>query len=207
MKGAIAFFILILVSGCGGVTAKSTVEQSATLYPPNNGNICLMAGAPPSDVKYELLGRIVATKRSYGSSDELFIPMALEARKLGADAIINLQAAQRFKGPLPWRVTSPTGDGQAIKVATESPKIECLLAGGRLLGPDGLVTKTTAPQVDPEIVTQSSESIDAESTTRGDIGSESDWYTQLTKLDDLRSKGILTDAEFEIEKKEILERN
>ena len=99
MKGAIAFLILILVAGCGGVIAKSTVDRSATLYPPNNGNICLLAGSPPSDVNYEVLGRIVATKRSYGSSDELFRPMALEARKLGADAIINLQATQRFKGP------------------------------------------------------------------------------------------------------------
>lgn len=37
--------------------------------------------------------------------------------------------------------------------------------------------------------------------------SEDDLYNQLTKLDDLRKKGILTDAEFEAEKKKLLSRN
>lgn len=207
MKGAIALLAGVLVAGCGGVTAKSSVNRDATLYPPNNGNICLLAGAPPSDVEYEVLGRVVATKRSYGSSDELFLPMALEGRKLGADAIINLQASQRFKGPLPWRVTSPTGDGQAVKVLSESPKIECLLAGGRLLGPDGLVTKNTGPEVVSEKVTQSSESKDVEVTSRDDTLSKPDLHTELMKLDDLRNKGILTDAEFETEKQKLLAKN
>ena len=207
MKGAVAFLTGVLIAGCGGVTAKSSVDPNATLYPPNNGDICLLAGLPPSDVKYEILGRVVATKRSYGSSDELFLPMALEARKLGADALINLQAEQRFKGPLPWRVTSPTGDGQAIKVAPESPKIECLLAGGKLLGLNGLVTTIPPTQDVPEKAIQSNESINAESTAKNDIGSKPDLYTELIKLDDLRNKGILTDAEFATEKKELLGRN
>lgn len=207
MKGAIPLLIALLVAGCGGVTAKSSVKRDATLYPPNNGDICLLAGAPASDVEYEVLGRVVATKRSYGSSDELFVPMALEARKLGADAIINLQASQRFKGPLPWRVTSPTGDGQAIKVLPESPPIECLLAGGRLLGRDGLVTQNTAPKVVSETATQPGTSTDGEVTSGDDTGLKPDLHSELVKLDDLRQQGILTDAEFETEKKKILARN
>jgi hypothetical protein len=122
--------IAVLSAGCG-VRAKSMVDRRATIHAPNNGSICLLAGAPPSDVKYETVGRIVATKRSYGSSDELLPAMAYEARRLGADAIINLQAGQRFKGPLPWRITSPSGDGTAIKVI-DTPKIDCAHAGGRL---------------------------------------------------------------------------
>jgi hypothetical protein len=89
----------------------------------------MLAGEPPSTVNYEVLGRIVATKRSYGGTDELLAPMGLEARRLGADAIINLQADQRFKGPLPWRVRSPTGDGQAIKVLVGGD-LDCIAAGG-----------------------------------------------------------------------------
>jgi len=207
MKGAIPLLIALLVAGCGGVTAKSSVKRDATLYPPNNGDICLLAGAPTSDVEYEVLGRVVATKRSYGSSDELFVPMALEARKLGADAIINLQASQRFKGPLPWRVTSPTGDGQAIKVLPESPPIECLLAGGRLLGRDGLVTQNTAPKVVSATATQPGTSTDGEVTSGDDTGLKPDLHSELVKLDDLRQQGILTDAEFETEKKKLLARN
>lgn len=207
MKGAIPLLVALLVAGCGGVTAKSSVKRDATLYPPNNGDICLLAGAPASDVEYEVLGRVVATKRSYGSSDELFVPMALEARKLGADAIINLQASQRFKGPLPWRVTSPTGDGQAIKVLPESPPIECLLAGGRLLGRDGLVTQNTAPEVVSATATRPGTSTDGEVTSGDDTGLKPDLHSELVKLDDLRQQGILTDAEFETEKKKILARN
>jgi len=189
------------------VTAKSEVDQNATQYPPNTGNICLLAGSPPSDVKYEVLGRIVATKSTYGSSDELLPPMAFEARLLGADAIINLQTDQRFKGPLPWRVTSPTGDGRAIKVLPESPKIDCLLAGGKLLDPNGLETSISAPEVVPEKVTQSSESANAEVTVRDETAPRIDLYKELLKLDDLRKQGLLTDAEFEAEKKKLLERN
>lgn len=36
---------------------------------------------------------------------------------------------------------------------------------------------------------------------------KNDVYTELTKLDDLRKKGIITDAEFEIQKKKILNAN
>jgi hypothetical protein len=122
--------VALCVAGCG-IHAKAIVDRNAKLYAPNNGSICLLAGAPPTDIQYEALGRIVATKRTYGSSESLFPQMAIEARRLGADAIINLQANQRFKGPLPWRVTSPTGDGVAIKVLAVSPMLDCTHAGGR----------------------------------------------------------------------------
>lgn len=38
-------------------------------------------------------------------------------------------------------------------------------------------------------------------------GPSGDLYTELLKLDDLRKKGILTDAEFESEKKKVLRRS
>jgi hypothetical protein len=132
MKGLVIVCLVAILSGCG-VRAKSIVDRRGTIYPPNNGGICSLAGSPPSDIKYEVVGRVVATKKSYGSSDELLPAMAYEARKLGADAIINLQAGQRFKGPLPWRITSPTGDGTAIKVLGDSPPFNCSHAGGRSL--------------------------------------------------------------------------
>ena len=52
--------------------------------------------------------------------------------------------------------------------------------------------------------------IKTEENTTGDIvienGSKYDLYTELTKLDDLRKKGIITDAEFGAEKIKILSR-
>ena len=106
MKNLCSLVVLLIIAGCGA-RAKSTAARDSKMYAPNNGPICLMAGAPPTDIKYAILGRITATKRTYGSSDELLPIMAVEARRIGADAIVNLQANQRFKGPLPWRVTSP----------------------------------------------------------------------------------------------------
>ena len=207
MKRAIALSVLVLAAGCGGVTAKSTVDQNAKAYPPNIGNICMLAGSPPADVQYEVLGRVVATKRSYGSSAELFPSMALEAREIGADAIINVQASQRFKGPLPWRVTSPTGDGQAIRVLPESPKLDCLQAGGKVWGPDGREVMSTARRVDSDDAMQSSESMDGEVANSDDNAARPDLHAELMKLDDLRNKGLLTDAEFESEKTKLLANN
>ena len=103
-------FVLVLVacaavSACG-TRAKSHPLAGANLHAPNNGQVCLLAGALPGDVRFEVLGRITATKRTYGSTDELLPVMTREARKLGADAIIHLQADQRFKGPMPGSRTA-----------------------------------------------------------------------------------------------------
>lgn len=43
--------------------------------------------------------------------------------------------------------------------------------------------------------------------TANECGEPKDVYAELIKLDDLREKGILTDAEFEVEKKKLLECN
>lgn len=131
MKRLVPVIVCIAMVGCG-TRAKVEADRTAPVHSAHNNKVCLLAGAPPSDVKVVALGRIKATKRTYGGTDELLPVMAREARKLGADAIINLQAEQRFKGPLPWRVTSPTGDGIAVKVLPDSPKLDCLGAGGRL---------------------------------------------------------------------------
>lgn len=205
MRLTILVALLALVTGCGGVTAKSRMHPDAALYPAKEGNICMLAGLPPSGIKYEVLGTIVATKRSYGSSYELFPPMAAEARKFGADAVMNLQASQRFKGPLPWRAIAPTGNGQAIRLLPESPKFDCQLSGGRVVGPNGLVMGTSSPDALSAQSVQQSESAAAKATDSVDANSEPDLYSELMKLDDLRQKGILTQAEFEAQKKKLLE--
>lgn len=121
----------VALAGCGGVRSKAEVDKRAKIYPPTD-RVCLLAGAPPSDIRYETLGRVVATKRTYGSTDELLPAIAYEARRIGADAVMNLQASQRFKGPLPWRITSPTGVGMAIKI-TSGQTLDCTQANGRLM--------------------------------------------------------------------------
>ena len=127
----IALIILLLSLAACGTKTKTTMAANAPPIQGRSGTVCLLAGSLPSEYKYAEIGRIVATKRTYGSTDEVTRAIATEAKRLGADAVINLQADQRFKGPLPWRVTSPTGDGTAVKLVPESPELKCESVGGR----------------------------------------------------------------------------
>jgi hypothetical protein len=122
--------IAVALVGCG-TRAKTEPSKTAPYAAAHRRQVCLLAGALPTEFKTTEIGRIKATKRTYGSTEQLFPVMAEEARRIGADAIINLQADIRFKSPLPWRITSPTGDGQAVTVASEKP-LDCLAVGGRL---------------------------------------------------------------------------
>lgn len=132
MKTVLIALLLLLV-GCSGVRTKTELNRNApSSFQSHTERVCLLAGFLPSEYKFVDIGRIKATKGTYGSVDEITIAIAKEARRLGADAVVGLQANQKFKGPLPWRVTSPTGDGMAIKVTPESPKLDCMLAGGRV---------------------------------------------------------------------------
>ena len=189
MKALSILLLITVMSGCA-VKAKSAIDKRSNMYPPNNGTICLLAGSPPADVRYEIIARVVATKRTYGSQDSLFEPMSREGRRIGADAIINLQASQKFKGPMPWRVAAPTGDGSAIKILPGSPRLDCEQVGGKSFGRPYSI----------KAITQEESSVDSAKP-------DDELYQRLLKLDDLRERGILTDDEFEAEKRKILEAN
>ncbi len=182
-----------VVAGCG-VRAKTEPNAKAKVYAPNNGAVCLLAGAPPTGTQYEVLGRVVATKRTYGSPEELYDPMVREAQKLGADALINLQAEQRFKGPLPWRVTSPTGDGTAVKIVPDTSAFDCAQVGGRPYAPGGIIVANQQQSTPSGVATlQSSKQRPT-----------SDKYSDLERLKKLLDQGVITQAEFDREKAKIL---
>lgn len=133
---ATATLLLLIVStltGCGGIKTKTTLDKNGPAsFQSHHNPVCLLAGSLPSEYKFIDIGRITSTKGTYGGSDEVVAAIAKEARRLGADAVVDLQASQRFKGPLPWRVTSPTGSGIAVKLDTTSPKLDCVAAGGKV---------------------------------------------------------------------------
>ena len=96
----------------------------------HSGQVCLLAGLLPTEFKYHEIGRITATKRTYGGVDEVLRAMADEGRRIGVEAIMGLQAEQKFRGPLPWRYNSPVGDGKLVKLDADSPPLECEKLGG-----------------------------------------------------------------------------
>jgi hypothetical protein len=107
-------------------------DDESRSYAPHNRKVCLLAGNLPETMQAKQIGHIKATKGSYGGEERLMVPIANAARKVGADAVTNLQSEQRFKGPLPWRITAPTGDGDAMKFLPGSPPLDCAATGGRL---------------------------------------------------------------------------
>ncbi len=57
-----------------------------------------------------------------------------------------------------------------------------------------------------DVVIEKTDKISAEIRTKDETEKGSDLYTKLMKLDDLRKKGLITDAEFESEKQKLLNR-
>lgn len=134
MKPTAILLVCVALSGCAGVKTKTElIAGRGAAVTPRMGPVCLLAGALPDGVEVVAIGKIKATKGTYGGTDNLMKPMADEARRVGADAIINLQADQRFKGPLPWRYNAPTGIGTAVHFVDQAAPFDCTGNGGKLL--------------------------------------------------------------------------
>jgi len=77
----------------------------------------------------------------------------------------------------------------------------------RVVDPDDPEARRTVLAAGPDIVVQTNQNIDAKLTNSKDSRESIDLYTELTKLDDLRKRGILSDSEFEAQKKKLLNEN
>jgi hypothetical protein len=122
------------IAGCANTAVKTKTELArGAQVTSRTGPVCLLAGSLPEDVQATRIGRIKATKGTYGETANLMQPIADEARRVGADAVVELQASTRLKSPLPWRVAAPTGDGFAVKFADGAPAFDCVAHGGQLL--------------------------------------------------------------------------
>ncbi len=75
----------------------------------------------------------------------------------------------------------------------------------RLVDADSPDAKSTGIQSSPDEIVESRRNYSGELTVNEKSESKPDLYSELIKLDDLRKKGILTDEEFEEQKKRLLE--
>ena len=66
------------------------------------------------------------------------------------------------------------------------------------------VRTSLVPRAD--VVIEKSEKISADVHTKDDSEKKTDLYSELMKLDDLRKKGLITDAEYDSEKQKLLNR-
>lgn len=107
-----------------------TLEDRSALKS-HSSPVCLLDGPLPADLKYREVGRITASKKTYGTPDEVLLAMADEGRRIGAEAIIGLEARQR-RGVMPWRMSVPANAGTLIKIDAESLPLDCAKLEGRL---------------------------------------------------------------------------
>jgi hypothetical protein len=107
--------------------AKAWADEPGTAPMPK-GEICLLSGVPPSDVKFTRVGEVKIAKHSYGSVNDV-IPLLIDkAKRLNADAIIEYNGSQRF-GLLPWQFVRPTATGTAV-TWTLPEGVSCESMGG-----------------------------------------------------------------------------
>ena len=77
----------------------------------------------------------------------------------------------------------------------------------RLVDPDSQEATSTAIQSSADKIVENRNVYSGGVTIKQETDEEPDLYTELMKLDDLRKKGILSDEEFEAQKKKLLEEN
>lgn len=122
--------------------AASAPQAAASAAEPSVEDFCFIKGAPPSDFRYVRVREMKLGKGTYGSVREILDEFAGNARKAGADAIINYSGSQRF-GFWPWKMVHPVVRGTAIKWVSDV-KPECAKAGGQTLS-EVQVTNEVAP--------------------------------------------------------------
>jgi len=127
MHKGMGFFLAFALAGCA---AKSTGVVTDVSQPVirHSDPVCFLRSPMPSEIKFTVVGNIEGSKDTYGSVNEVLPLMAEEARKMGADAVINFWSGQRIGL---WAWARPMGTGTAIKLANKAD-LNCTAAGGQL---------------------------------------------------------------------------
>jgi uncharacterized protein YbjQ (UPF0145 family) len=127
-----AFLLIVVLVGCSAhnpfiITNTTDVNQlSTSKYEPHNNRIYVTSANAPATAKYEVLGQVEVGKVWYGSSQDVLQSLADAARKLGADAVVEVQT---WLQPSGWSWAAPHGSGKAIKI-TEPASVDFSILEG-----------------------------------------------------------------------------
>lgn len=107
-----AIFMLVVVSGC------STVATSTAVVPitdaPWNGDVLVTQASIPAGVEYKAIGTVQANARAgYERAVTLYPLLAEEAKKMGANAVINTKGGRKLTA-FSW--SAPYVSGTAVRV-------------------------------------------------------------------------------------------
>jgi len=109
--------ILILGVGCSPVSSSNAVPASPASK--SEGPVLVSQEAVPTGIQYKVLGTVKANFRAgYDSAESLYPLLAAEAKKLGANAVVNTKGGRRVTA-FSW--SAAYVDGTAIRIGdTES---------------------------------------------------------------------------------------
>ncbi|NRB39948.1 MAG: hypothetical protein HRU20_16015 [Pseudomonadales bacterium] len=106
------FFIITSIGGCGSVSSSSARYVSVSEQ--TKGPIDISRQGLPKGSEYEVIGIVKANAREgYDSVESLYPLLVEEARKVGADAIINVYGG-RTTTAFSW--SAPYAGGTAVKI-------------------------------------------------------------------------------------------
>ena len=127
MKNAFVAATSIMILGCApsATTIPSDKGQTAEAH---NQPVCLLKTGLPANISYTVLGNIQGGSEGYDRVGEIIPLMAQEARKLGADAVINMETGRKV-GLFAW--SRPYGTGTAVRVKNKAD-LNCASLGGEL---------------------------------------------------------------------------
>jgi hypothetical protein len=109
--------ILIFGAGCSPVSSSNAVPASPAGA--SEGPVLVSREAVPTGIEYKVLGTVKANFRAgYDSAESLYPLLAAEAKKLGANAVVNAQGGRRVTA-FSWSAAYVSGT--AIRIGdTES---------------------------------------------------------------------------------------
>lgn len=119
MKKIFLITLILILAACSSSNSNKTQPSES---------VCLYADTPNAD--YVVIRDFKVGKGSFGSVTDILPKVAQTAKNLGADAIINYRASQRF-GFWPWRFVRPVGRGTAVKWKS-GVVVDCKATGGTL---------------------------------------------------------------------------
>jgi|SRR5680860_307183 len=112
IKLILVCFVIASLNGCSSVSSSSTPHVAASEQ--TSGPIFITQSALPSEIEYEIVGQVKANARKgYDNVESLYPLLAEEARKIGANAVINAYGG-RTVSAFSW--ASPYTGGTAVKV-------------------------------------------------------------------------------------------
>jgi hypothetical protein len=108
---ALALFALVVVTACG---TRSSAVPSGSIEPPWEGPVFVSQQPLPAGIKHKVVGSVQADARAgYDSALSLYPLLAAQAKKIGANAVVNTTGSRRMTA-FSW--SAPYVMGTAVRV-------------------------------------------------------------------------------------------